>query len=299
MPDHADSELKLQNHWHVNDEHYVRRGENAAVDAALWKRELRQANRNRRGRPYVLPPAMLDSVRCLMVELGLSYRAAQGHLRRMLSTLGMKAPDLTTIWKRLSKEQAEPVVQPREAIIAIDSTGFSTTLRGEWMRDRWHRHRGFVKAHVAVDVDTLEVVGVVTTDDTVGDNRVFASLLEQVLDRGIAVKRVLADGAYDTRDNFDMLRDRGIEAGIKMAKDATRRSRGHCLARPLAVLERKELGQEEWERRYEYWKRWMVEYVISAVKRTLGDAVSSRRRDLMFCEVQNKFWTWNMMRRAD
>ncbi len=43
----------------------------------------------------------------------------------------------------------------------------------------------------------------------------------------------------------------------------------------------------------------MIEYVFSAVKRTLGDEVRSRRRDLMFAEVENKFWAWNEMRRAE
>jgi hypothetical protein len=54
-----------------------------------------------------------------------------------------------------------------------------------------------------------------------------------------------------------------------------------------------------WEARYEYSLRWMIEYVISAVKRTLDGSTRSRRRDLMFSEVENKFWTWNEMRRAD
>ena len=91
----------------------------------------------------------------------------------MLSVLGLKAPDHTTIWKRLSTERAKPVVPPQEAVVAIDSTGLSTTLRGEWIRDHWHKHRGFVKAHVAVDVLKLDVLGV------------------------IVIRRVLADAAYD------------------------------------------------------------------------------------------------------
>ncbi len=51
--------------------------------------------------------------------------------------------------------------------------------------------------------------------------------------------------------------------------------------------------------RYEYSLHWMIENVFSAVKRTLDGGTRSRRRDLMFSEVENKFWTWNEMRRAD
>ncbi len=247
----------------------------------------------------MLPPQMLEMIRRFMLELRLSFRAAEGHLRRMLSVLGLKAPDHTTIWKRLSKEEAEPVVPPRRAIVAIDSTGFSTTLRGEWLRDHWHKKRGFVKAHVAIDVMTLEVLGVIVTDERVGDRTIFVQLIEQVLARGVVIERVLADGGYDSTYDFDLLRSKGIEAGIKMAYDARTRSRGGTSARRMAVKERDELGREGWEERYAYSLRWMIEYVFSAVKRVLGGEVRSRRRDLMFAEVENKFWTWNEMRREE
>ena len=55
----------------------------------------------------------------------------------------------------------------------------------------------------------------------------FIELIEQVLAKGIAVTRVLADGGYDTYENFDLLRGKDIEAGIKIADDATMHMRGH------------------------------------------------------------------------
>jgi integrase len=66
-----------------------------------------------------------------------SLRAAQGALRALGEALGFEAPDFTTLWKRLIKEEAEPVVHPRsrEHILAIDSTGIKVTERGEWLRD--------------------------------------------------------------------------------------------------------------------------------------------------------------------
>jgi hypothetical protein len=291
MPDAVVLDAKVQNRWHESDERYVRRAQRASIDATEWRRSLRRANRGRRGRPFVLPPGMLDQVRKLVLELRLSLRAAEGHLRRMLSALGMKAPDHITIWRRLAAETAAPVVSPRSAVVAIDSTGFGTTVRSEWLRDKWRKRRGFVKAHVAVDVNTLEVLAVVVTDDTVHDAEVFAPLVQQLLDRGVRVTRVLADGAYDSRTNFDLLRACNIEAGIKVRKNASMKRLGHSFARPMAVREHNFLGNWLWERRYAYSLRWVIEYVFSAVKRTLGGEVRSRSRDLMFSEVENKFWT--------
>ncbi|GEM_PF-5808247 len=83
------------------------------------------------------------------------------------------------------------------------------------MRDHWHKGRGFVKAHVAVDVETLEVLAVVATDDHVSNCRAFKELIEQVLERGIVVCRVLTNGACNTGGAFDLLCEQDIEAGIR------------------------------------------------------------------------------------
>lgn len=258
MPDDAGSEHHVQNHWHMSDERYVTRGRQLLARAWLkrWPAELGRVNRGKRGRPFVLPPTMLEAVRRMLVSMRLSWRALEGVLRGLLN---VKAPDHTTIWKRLAAEGAAPTVPPREAIVAVDATGFSTTLRGEWLRGHWHRRRGFVKAHVMIDVETLEVLAVVVTDDRVSDSAVFASLIERALERGIVVRRVLADGAYDHREMFDLLHERGIEAGIKIKRGAMAKSKGSSFARPRAMRERDALGQAAWEERYEYSLRWMIE----------------------------------------
>ena len=96
-------------------------------------------------------------------------------------------------------------------------------------------------------------------------------------------------------------RSKGIEAGIKIADDARTRSRGGTSARPH--------GRQG--KRMTLWPGGMGRTirVLAALDdrvRVLGretrrsaDEVRSRRRDLMFAEVENKFWTWNEMRREE
>lgn len=48
-----------------------------------------------------------------------------------------------------------------------------------------------------------------------------------------------------------------------------------------AVREMDRIGFEAHASKYEYSLRWMIEYVFSAVKRTMGGEVRSRRRDLL------------------
>ena len=53
----------------VSDERYVGRGERTSIDAMNWQRSLREVNGRRRGRPFVLPPQMLEMIRRFMLEL--------------------------------------------------------------------------------------------------------------------------------------------------------------------------------------------------------------------------------------
>jgi hypothetical protein len=299
MPDDTCSEHKVQSYWHENDERNVRRGELIATMSWLhsWSDELKEMNANKRGRPFKFPSSLVRYVRLQRDIWHLSLRAAQGALRALGETLGFEAPDFTTLWKRLIKEEAEPVVPPRsqEHILAIDSTGIKVTERGEWMRDKWRLRRGFIKVHVAIDVTTMTVVAVIVSDERSHDRRFLIPLLQraQAMLSGRIV-RVLADGAYDSRENFDFLASHGIGAGIKLRKDAIVRDGGSA-ARNAAVVERDELGEDGWSGRYEYWLRWNVEIVFSAVKRTLGEALRSKRSDLMLREAQHKFVQYNRL----
>ncbi len=171
------------------------------------------------------------------------------------------------------------------------------SLRGEWMRDHWHKRRGFVKAHVAVDVGTLEVLGVVVTDDKVGEQQ--------------RARRARRAGAGSRNSGDKSARRRRLRhAGQLRSADivmASRQASGspatrRCVVAVIRSLDRERSGSGTPSARMagksatQYGLRWMVEYVFSAVKRTLGSEVRSRRRDLMFSEVENKFWMWNAMR---
>ena len=55
------------------------------------------------------------------------------------------------------------------------------------------------------------------TKENVVDGSMFKPLLEEATTQ-TNVKRVLADGAYDSRDNFQFLHDSNIEPGIEVRK---------------------------------------------------------------------------------
>ena len=81
--------------------------------------------------------------------------------------------------------------------------------------------KGFLKIHVAVDVETKEVVALEVTTDKVGDNKKFDKVLHgSIVNTGRPVGKVNADGSYDTYENFEKLEDPGIEPVIRIDDNA-------------------------------------------------------------------------------
>ena len=71
---------------------------------------------------------------------------------------GLTAADYTTLHKRISKLALQIPIPEDGAVVAIYSTGMKVNNRGEWMRERHGKlHRGWLKVHVAVDVESKKL----------------------------------------------------------------------------------------------------------------------------------------------
>ena len=103
--------------------------------------------------------------------------------------------------------------------------------------------------------------------------------------------------------------DRGVDSRIKLRVNSTARGKGTGDAWGIAV--RKQLGgyagshvwkmsddgkrrfREEWKKRVEYGKRWLVEIAPSAFKRVFGERLYSLKWKNMVQEVRIKVATYN------
>ena len=152
--------------------------------------------------------------------LGLPFRQTEGLIKSHLQSKA-KTPTYSAIWKRVNKLDIK--YNPKlggDIVIAIDSTVIKVANRGEWMRQKWQKRRGFLKIHVAVDVKSKQITGIDITDDHFHDSRHFVSLVEQSKKFG-NVTKALADGAYDTKDDFSYLYDQEIIPRIKTRKNSS------------------------------------------------------------------------------
>ena len=91
----------------------------------------------------------------------------------------------------------------------MDSSGIKVSNRGECIRHKWKVKRGFIKVHIAVDIRTKQIIAMEITREEVSDGRMLGRLVEDSVGKA-DVKKVLGDGAYDSRENFHFLADGGL-----------------------------------------------------------------------------------------
>ena len=295
-------ELKARN-WQEYNESLVKRGEMYLTFSFLdsWGKDLEELNRGKLGRRFAYPWAFIELLMMIHIIFHLPYRQLEGFLRKLSELIPeIKSTDYTNIWRRGTqlKLNIPSTISASDdpVVIAVDSTGIKVTNRGEWMREKWKIHRGWIKVHLAVDVKTKEIVAIEVTDERVSDGSKFNSLISQAEENlsGRKIKEALGDGAYDRREIFDHLQEKGIQPVIKIRSNANTKARGSP-GRARAVRELKDLGYQSWKEKYNYGRRWAAESVFSAVKRISGEHVMATKKENMMQEVVLKFAFYNLI----
>jgi len=237
-----------------------------------WSKELKAMNERKEGARYTYPESFIKLLAVVHAYI-LPYRQLEGFMRGLSQHVdGLKAPDYTTIWWRVAKmkvDLASSVALDKDVTIAVDSSGIKVSNRGEWIHKKWKVKRGFIKIHIAVDTKTKQILAIEVTKEDVGDGRMLKRLVDGSLSKAV-LKGVVADGAYDSKSNFRMLAERGIDRLIRVRKNASFKG-GGCMPRKFAVVE--QLGNANWRRERGYGYRWMVESAFSSIKRVFGEYI--------------------------
>ncbi len=258
-----------------------------------WDSELNNLNRDKRGRPFKYPDSLIWFAALAYSFLHLPYRQLEGFIMKLGEFIpGLRSADYTTLWRRISKLHLNLPLQDKEIVVAVDSTGFKVTNRGDWIREKHNTsHRGWIKVHIAVDVDSKRLVAIEVTDERTSDLKVLEPLLENIpLIDGVM------DAAYDTEAAFSFFRRKGVAIpSIKLRKNPRAKRNPN---RAYAVLEFKELGYELWQKVHQYGRRWAVEGYFSAVKRHFGESVRATSIKNAIEEVKRLFILYDLAKSA-
>ncbi|MBA3284867.1 MAG: transposase [Nitrosopumilus sp.] len=146
-------------------------------------------NKDKVGEPFHYPNTFLLLLGYAKVYFHLPYRQtegiAQGHAKGKVPSI----PTYSTISRRINKLQIKindnnksKEIEDGYIIIAIDSTGIKVTNRGQWMRDKWKiKNKGYLKIHVAVDVESKKILSIKVTDEHVHDSKALPELVEDII----------------------------------------------------------------------------------------------------------------------
>ncbi len=122
-------------------------------------------------------------------------------------------------------------------------------------------------------------------------------------------KILLADGAYGSRKNVAECHKRGIKPLIRLLTSCTAKGKG--TGDKWGMLVRWQIGggpevpvgdlsKEERQENLRYWKstvgfgsRWIVEIVISSIKRMFGEGVMALKWSNVVQEVKLRIWLYN------
>jgi len=291
--------------WSEYNESLVRRGEMLFDDGFLqnWRAELKKMNKGKEGANYRYPNSLILLLLATVHAYLLPYRQLEGFLRMMsvyIKRIQKIVPDFTTIWWRVVKLKInlDPKVnlEKDDIVIAVDSTGIKVTNSGEWILDKWknkRKRKEFIQIHVDINIKTKKIVSMKVTKENVHDGKMLKELVYDVVSKKNSVKKILADGGYDSKENFSYLDELDIVPVIKVRKNSTIKNNVNCIPRKSSILEQfKDI--KRWKKKHRYGMRWMAESVFSSIKRTFGEHVSSVKWNNIVNELMLKASIYNM-----
>ena len=174
-------------------------------------------NNGKTGAQYHYPDSFIQLLGYMRIYFHLPYRQTEGVVIAHSSNKVPSVPNYSIISRRVNNQDIRISEQQHlgdDIIIAVDSTGIKVANRGEWMRHKWHVRRGYLKIHVAVDIKNKKIISLEVTSEEVHDGK----MLKKLIDNASAnndVKGALADGMYDSNENFRYLSKNHIKPGIK------------------------------------------------------------------------------------
>jgi len=187
----------------------------------------------------------------------LPLRALQGLIDSIFELLNvpLTSPDYTCISKR-SKTVTVQVKyrnKSRGAIrhIATDSNGLKVFGEGEWKVKKHgaEKRRTWRKLHLAVDMDTHETMRAEVSLVNVGDSKVLPTLLNPLRRKVAAIS---ADGAYDTKNCYETLKNKGCTPLIPPRKNAALWEDGHPRNKAVMALRDGTISEWKTESGYHY-----------------------------------------------
>jgi len=258
--------------WSEYNERLVKRGE-ILLDLGFLRdmgREIKEMNKGKKGRPYRYGASLFTLLGYFYAFIR-NYRIIEGLCRGLQKLVhNFPTPDHSTIHRRLKGRGIKSKVEGD--MLIVDSTGFRLGSATEYIeyRHKLRRRKKWLKLHIITD--GKKIVRLEITPGNVGDSPTFRKMFKTLRKELKDVNVVIADSAYDSRFNFELIAQHGITPLIKVRENSSALSKGSSVRRKAVLAQR----CENWARKSGYTKRWLVESLFSSLKRLFGESLSAR-----------------------
>jgi transposase len=283
------SKVKSNRNWSRYNAALVNRGKLTLFItkdfADTWRVKYEKGSPRARGGQAKYTETAIISLLSLRFVFKLPLRAMEGLAQSLvlMAGLDMDVPDYSTLSLKLRemKIKLPPVCKDSGGgyVASLDSTGVKIHGQGEWNRKKHSQkdRRQWVKVHLIIDNDTMQILGVESTADDVHDCEVFDQLIDALPSK---INKVLGDGAYDTLEAHRKSLDNGIEL-VALPRDNAvinlKSEEPHILKRNEHISIYKEQGIYAWANKYGYWPRNRAEATMSRFKTTFSGTLASRK----------------------
>ena len=249
-----------------------------------------------RGAPQKYSNQAIQTLLVLKATFKLAYRSLEGFARSLMTLMHLDydVPDHTHMSRRAKTLQVEiPRRARREPMhVVVDSTGLKMYGEGEW-KVRKHgesKRRRWIKVHLAIDAAVKDTVAVEVTTEDWADCEVFAGLIDQIEGD---IEQIDGDGAYDTREAYDVSKQRDAKLVVPPRENAILWEEGHPRNEALKHIEAK--GLADWKKASGYHQRSLAENAMYRLKQLFGDRLASRLFETQVVEVHARIAAMNIM----
>ena len=164
--------------WSLYNESLVRRMKDTLdlKDIGTYRYDLRKQNRKKNGRPLILPDKIIDILVGIRAVFNVSFRSLESYMRIFQEILGVPRISYTSVFRR----NRVPKIMNPSSSVAIDSTGFNTAMRGDWLSNkRAKKRKGWIKFHVSADTEKIMASWISLTAEHSNDATQFGKLIGQ------------------------------------------------------------------------------------------------------------------------
>lgn len=192
-----------------------------------------------------------------------------GHLSDLFASLPIKIKQFSeTLKKRIERGESVTLI--------LDTTGIRFGNSKQWYEQKYGKAPGkrlWRKMHLAMDPE-FNNHAIEITDHTVADS----AELEALIECGLNVDRVVADGGYYSIQKVQELSEKGIIPVIPPDRNAVIHGKEHTTWHDTIVQYIKEKGTiYAFHKKYEYGMRSRVEAQFSRIKRCIGESFQTQK----------------------